>query len=337
MESLEAPQKQVSEEAQLLKEGRQLAKRALHLSTQTHKIKVWVPILCSMILTGYYLYGLHKKQQANTMDLGQPVASAPADNSQQKTDAPVGEPQSSGGAATSATPDAAVPDSAAPDTNASEGDLRKQAEQAHAAQQFGDEAKLWQQFMARSTAPQAACPAIGVAFERAGDIDSSIQAFEKCVALEPKNADTAVAFAHALATKGDFERAAMLYRQILANDPKNLDAQTGIALLDLRQNHLREAETAAMNVLQRAPNQTDALLVAGLVAWRESRLADAEKIFLRGAALDDQRADFHAFLGRIAEAERRPQQALMQYDKALSLDPNDVDIAARRDRLQQVH
>ncbi len=230
MDGLEAPQKQLSDEAQLLKEGRQLAKRAVQLSTQTHKIKVWVPILCSMILTGYYLYGLHKKQQANGMDLGQPVASAPvavepsASNSK-PGDAPVVEPQTNSRNAAAAPGDAAVPDSAAADPNASDTDLRKQAAQAHRAQQFGDEAKLWQQFMTRSSTPQAACPAIGTAYERAGDLDAAIQAFEKCVALEPRNADISVAFAHALQTKGDFTRAASLYRQVMAADPKNLDAQ----------------------------------------------------------------------------------------------------------------
>ena len=116
-----------------------------------------------------------------------------------------------------------------------------------------------------------------------------------------------------------------------------MDAETGLALLDLRQNHLHAADEEARSILKKAPDQTDALLVCGIVAWRESRLPDAEGAFVRGAALDDRRADFHAFLGRIAEAERRPQEALEQYDRAVALDPSDVEIVDRRDRLQQAH
>jgi len=328
MESLDAPEKPLSDEAQLLREGRQFVKRAVQLGTQTHKIRVWVPVLCSMILTGYYLYGLHKKQQPTGMDLAPAAAASPAS-------APVAETEAASEKAAAVPAEEAQPEAATPGRNTGGGDLRKQAQQAHAAQQFGDEAKLWQQIMDRSSTPQEACPAIGKAYERAGEIDSSIQAYEKCVSLEAGNTDTLVGFAHVLETKRDFKRAASLYHQILLKDGKNLDAQTGMALLELKQDHLHEAEQAAINILHKAPDQTDALLIAGIVAWRETRLPDAERIFLRGAALDDRRADFHAFLGRIAEAERRPQEALRQYDRALALDPGDADIVEHRDRLQQ--
>jgi Tfp pilus assembly protein PilF len=107
-----------------------------------------------------------------------------------------------------------------------------------------------------------------------------------------------------------------------------------MALLELKQNHLHEADTEAAAILHKAPENTDALLISGLVAWRQSRLADAQRIFSRGAALDDRRADFHAFLGRIAEAQRRPQDALEQYEKALTLEPGDADVADRAARLR---
>ena len=325
MQTSGSSEKQLSDEAQLLKEGRQLVSRAVRLSTQTHKIKVWVPLLCSMILTGYYLYGLHRKNTM-AMDLSQPAAAPPA--------AVVEETPAPDKARATAEAEPSPSSSAAPEAGGSLSDIRKQAQQAHGAQQFGDEAKLWQQFMDRSPVPQEACPAIGKAYERVGEVDSSIQAYEKCVSLEPGNTDTLVSFAHVLQTKRDFDRAASLYRQVLSKDPKNLDAQTGLALIDLKQNHLEQADHAVKNILGKAPDNTDALLIAGIVAWREGKLDDAERVFLRGAGLDDQRADFHAFLGRIAEAERHPQEALRQYDRALALDPGDSDSAERRERLQ---
>lgn len=331
MDTLGDRQKPLSEEAQLLKEGHQLVRRAVQLSTQTHKIKVWVPVLCSMVLTGYYLYGLHKKSSAAGMDLTPPAAPAAV----AETDTADGK---AGAGDANATPVAEPePERATPAGPQGDADIRKQAQQAHAAQQFGEEAKLWQQLLDGSSLPQQACPAVGRAYERAGEMEAAIKAYEKCLSFEPGNVDWLVGFAHVEQTKGDFDRAAALYRQVLAKDAKNLDAQTGLALVALKQSHLREAETAARGVLEKSPNQTDALLIAGIVAWRESRLPDAERIFLRGAALDDNRADFHAFLGRIAEAERRPQEALREYDKALSLDPSDAEIVERRERLQQAH
>lgn len=222
---------------------------------------------------------------------------------------------------------AGTPDKVVPDVSP--------AQQAHAGQGF-DEARLWREFMDHSPTPQQVCPAIGRAYERSGEIDKAIAAYEKCSSIEPGNVDTLIALAHALQGKSQFSRAAGLYRLCLAKDPKNMDARTGLAFIALKQNRLRDASDGAGAVLRENPGNPDALLIAGIVAWHEHRLEDAERFFLRGIALDDQRTDFHAFLGRIAEAQGRPEQALQQYDEVLALDPNNAEIAQRRDRLQPV-
>jgi tetratricopeptide (TPR) repeat protein len=320
------PRTHLSEEAQLLAEGRLLFSRAMLVVTRTSSIKVWVPLLCSMILTGYYLYTLHRKT-VTLADVPSTVAEA----------APKAVADNAPAQASASTPIVASA-SASADNDAGDdyAEIQKEAEQAHSSQQFADEARLWQAFMDHAPLPQQACPAIGRAYERVGQIDKSVEAFEKCVSLDPGNLDILIAFAHALQTKSDFSRAAELYRQCLSKDPRKMDARTGLALIALKQNHLDEAGKDADGVLHVAPDNTDALLIAGIVAWREGKLQDAEQIFLKGVGLDDKRADFHAFLGRIAEAERRPQQALRQYDKVLELDPNDTETAERRDRLQGV-
>ena len=334
MQAEKEPAQQLSAEEQLLlstggqlyKDARQWLSRAVDLYTRTSKTKVWVPILVSSLMSGYYLYSSHVSRSASSTDVSVPVAeSAPAAVAE-AVPLPKAPPF------TSAAPP--LPAGDAPDGDDSDSGLRKRAEQAHADQQFGEEAKLLQQFADRSAAPQQVCPGIGKAYERAGDIDSAVQAFEQCAKLEPGNVDTLVAFGHALQNKSDFKRAASLYRRALLKDPGNLDAETGLALIELKQNNLHGAGEAVRPILLKAPNSTDALLIAGIVAWRQTRYADAEKIFLKGVEIDDHRADFHAFLGRIAEAERRPQDALRQYERALVLDPHDSEIADRRDHLR---
>ncbi|MBV9406758.1 MAG: tetratricopeptide repeat protein [Acidobacteriaceae bacterium] len=312
----------MSDEAQLLMDGRRLLRRAIRLITETSKIKVWVPLLCSFILTLYYLYTLHAKAEM-TVDHPKLITPASSNVAVSASADPVSH-------ASGAAPSGGV----SAENDDDNPDIRKRAQEAHRAQQYGDEAKLWQDFMDHSGAPQEACPQIGKAYELAGDVDGSVQAYEKCVSLDGGNVDTLIGFAHVLQQKRDFNRAATLYRQCVSKDPKNLDAQTGLALVALKEGQLSEAQQEAKDILHKAPTSTDALLIAGIVAWREGRLAEAETIFLRGAGLDDRRADFHAFLGRIAEAQRRPQDALRQYDRALALDPNDSEIAERRDRLQ---
>ncbi len=326
MQTRRIPSQQLSDPMRTVRAGKQWLGRAVGVATQTPNVKVWVPVLCSCLLTGYYLYGLHRKAAG--------VPEFPRAPAQPRAVAVV---ETAPLAQTSATAGQQQPQLSptASDADDSYTEIMKRAEQAHAAMQFEDEAKLWQQFMERAPMPQEACPAIGKAYERVGEIDASIQAYQQCVSFEPGNDDILVAFAHALQTKRDFARAASLYRRALLKDPKNFDAQNGLALIELKQDHLNQADRAVANILQKAPDNTDALLIAGIVAWRQSRLPDAERIFLRGVGLDDQRADFHAFLGRIAEAERRPEEALRQYGRALALDPNESDIVERRDRLQE--
>lgn len=309
----------LSQEEQLLADGRDLFGRAIRLITETNKLKVWVPLACSLVLTLYYLYTLHSK------------AATAGEHPQTAADSPtVAVPDAPHEPRVVATAPASV--GASNDNNPS--DIRQQAAQAHSAQQFDEEAKLWQQVLDGSS-PQTACPQVGKAYELAGELDQSVEAFEKCIALDPQNSDTLIAYAHVLQAKGDFARASDLYRKCLAKDPRNGDAQSGLALLELRQNHLPEAENAAKKILDTSPQNTDALLVVGISEWRQGKLADAERIFLRGEVVDDRRADFHAFLGRIAEAQHRQQDALRQYERALQLDPNDSDIQQRHDRLQQ--
>ena len=318
-----SPQTDLSEESQLLADARRLFSRVLDWVTRTSSIKVWVPLLCSFVLTIYYIYTLHQKTVTSAA-LPQPVLEAPA---KVVPDIPSVRPPVSFPAADSppASTHVAAIDYA---------EARKDAEQAHSNRQFAEEARLWQEFMRKSPEPQQACPAIGKAYERIGDINASIRAYEKCAALEPDNPDILIPFAHALQGKSDFSRAAGLYHQCLVKNPKNMDARTGLALIALRQNRLSAAAEGANEVLHVAPDNTDALLIVGIVSWRQGDLQAAERIFSKGVGLDDKRPDFHAFLGRIAEAEQHPQEALRQYDKALAIDPNDSEITERRDRLQ---
>jgi tetratricopeptide (TPR) repeat protein len=269
---------------------------------------------------------MHRKPPA-VADLPQPVADV-SDKVVAESPAPP------------SPPNKAVADPPAPsvgaDSSSDYQQISEQAAQAHAKQQFAEEARLWQDFVDHSPTSQQACPAIGLAYERRGDLDKAITASKKCASLEPGQLDLSLAIAHVLQAKSEFSRAGEIYRQCLAKDPNNMDARNGLALVALKQNRLKEAADAANTVLRDNSANTDALLITGIVAWREHKLDDAERIFRRGLTLDDQRADFHAFLGRIEESKGRPADALAQYDKVLALDPNDSEISERRDRLQGV-
>ena len=312
-------------EEQLLKDGKQWLARAAQLYTQTSKIKIWVPVVCSLVLTSYYMYTVHAR--AGSIELPRAAPTPPPVAVAIREEAPVATTASTGLIDSAET-------ASKTDGDGSDGDLLQRAQAAHSGQEFADEAKLLQQVFDHSRSAALVCPAIGKAYESANDLDAAIHAFEQCTTIAPENMDTLMAFARTLQTKADFKRAAALYRQVLQKTPSNLDAQTGLALIDLNENHLKEAQQRALAILQNTPGDTDALLITGIVAWRQAKLAEAKQIFFKGVELDNHRADFHAFLGRIAEAQGQPQEALQEYDRALVLDPKDGDIADRRERLK---
>jgi tetratricopeptide (TPR) repeat protein len=321
-------------EEQLLKDGSQWLKRAANLYTQTPKLKIWLPVVCSVLVTGYYLYVIHARAVPHTPETPIPTVSAvPNPQTSVVADEAPGAPKFS--AVSVADTPAGSASGSAPAGDGSNLDLLQQAQQAHSSQQFSSEGKLLQTVLERSSpATPGVCPQIGIAYERAGDLAAAGKSFDRCLSAAPANTDILIAFAHVLLAKQEFGRASALYRQALQQDAANQDARTGLALVELRQNHLPQAAQSAAAVLRKSPNNTDALLITGIVAFRQSRLDDAEQIFNKGIELDDHRADFHAFLGRVAEARGQTQAALQEFEKALALDPGDTELAARRDRLK---
>jgi tetratricopeptide (TPR) repeat protein len=52
-----------------------------------------------------------------------------------------------------------------------------------------DEAADWERFVDVSPTPADACPALGNAYARAGQPEKSLDAFRRCVAFDPRNAE----------------------------------------------------------------------------------------------------------------------------------------------------
>jgi hypothetical protein len=146
-------------EEQLLKDGGQWLKRAADLYTQTPKIKIWVPAVCSMLLTTYYLFNMHGRTAA--------TASLPAAQSNPPAavvvvdDAPLPNKRTSG----DGPGERAGVVTEVPAADASEADLLLQAQQAHGNSQFADEAMLLQKVAEHARSWQAVCPEIGKAYD----------------------------------------------------------------------------------------------------------------------------------------------------------------------------
>ncbi len=200
---------------------------------------------------------------------------------------------------------------------------------------YREEAQYWETYMDRAPTPVTACPQIGLAYWKLGDMGQgpAIKAYERCLSMDPKNADFVFYLAHALEMQGDYPRAADMYQRGLSISPDYPDMQLGLARIWLRTDRIRDAQAAVRRVLDKYPDKVDALLVAGLIYSRQGHYGKAKEYLRRGVKLSPQYADFYLTLARIADDEKDYAEELRQYNRTLELLPNDAQLRARRDAL----
>jgi tetratricopeptide (TPR) repeat protein len=86
-----------------------------------------------------------------------------------------------------------------------------------------------------------------------------------------------------------------------------------------------EAERIFQAALQTYPRHPYSLLLRGVMAQRAGK-GDAVELLMQAANANDQEADFHNNLGNALAAAGRADAALPQYEKALALDPDSVEV-----------
>jgi tetratricopeptide (TPR) repeat protein len=203
--------------------------------------------------------------------------------------------------------------------------------------QLGDyqrEAEYWEKYFDHAPNPVTACPQIGQVYRKQGKQKEALDAFERCLAQDPANADSIFYLAHALEMAGQTDRASELYARGLKLAPDYTDLQIGLARVQLRQGKLKDARANIMPTLSRTPVNVDGLLVAGLVLRREGDLLGAKQYLERGVQMSDGYLDIHLALAEIAEQEKNYPEAIRQYDRVLLSQPQNQEIRSKRDALQ---
>ena len=196
-----------------------------------------------------------------------------------------------------------------------------------------DQAAALERFVLQSPAPWEACPAIGDAYRRAGQMPKAIDAFDRCFTFQPDDVDMMFGAARAAEWSGRLDRAEELYRKALAVSDRNLDVVIGLARLELHRDRLDAALSGAEAVLAIDPKAVDALLVAALASQRQGHRDAARKYFERGLAVQEAYPDLHLGLGIVEEEDGRTAEALRHYQRAQALDPAREDIRTRLNRL----
>ena len=199
---------------------------------------------------------------------------------------------------------------------------------------YKEEAEMWEGYLKIAPTPDEACPHIGEAYRKLGLMDKSIDACERCLALDAKNTDSIFFLARAYELSNQLDKAKKLYEQGAELSPLYSDQSIGLARIHLRQGRVRQAREIVGKIVEQEPNNVDALLVYAMALRMERKYAEAKEYLERGLKLSPNYTDFYIVLGGIAEQQGDIEQAINYYNRALEISPENRDLAARRDRLR---
>jgi tetratricopeptide (TPR) repeat protein len=91
----------------------------------------------------------------------------------------------------------------------------------HGLNNSKEEAAAWEDYLRVSGATAVACPALPDAYQRLGDRQQALKSYERCLVLDPENADRMLDLADAYQRSGRSSDAAELYLRASAVDPYN--------------------------------------------------------------------------------------------------------------------
>lgn len=213
--------------------------------------------------------------------------------------------------------------------------IRQTADLYHQLGRFKDEAAAWEEFMKVAPLPVEGCPQLGIAYQKSGQAEQAILAFQRCVGTDSMNLDFAFYLAHAYELTQQFDKAAEIYQEALLKDEANMDLRVGLARVRMHQSNNPQAIEMAAAVLKQSPTNVDAMLVMGLALWRQGDLSQARKYLEKGIELSSQYTDFYLALGKISEQENQKGKAKEAYSQVLKLEPNNHEIAQKLQALQE--
>lgn len=165
------------------------------------------------------------------------------------------------------------------------------------------EAAAWEEYAAVAPFPTEACPALGRAYERAGDAARGLEAHRRCLSWDPSKSDLKLYHGRALEGAGRAAEAERLYREILAASPRYSDAALFLGRILLRRDEVPGAAALIEPVLARAPKNPDALLFGAMLERRRGRPERAKELLRRGIEVSPAYADLHLVLASVLEAE----------------------------------
>lgn len=167
---------------------------------------------------------------------------------------------------------------------------------------------------------------VGAAYDKQGNIDRAIVAYDAAVNLNPFRRPYRIALAKALETKGDFERAERVYRQALHIDPKFGDAAFNLANLLQTTEKFDESLYLYRRSLELLGIKGHILSNLGALLRKMKLYDQSRAAYRRSICLAPDDGGVHYNYGNLCRAEENLTLAIRSYRRAIACRPSNAEL-----------
>jgi Tfp pilus assembly protein PilF len=122
--------------------------------------------------------------------------------------------------------------------------------------------------------------------------------------------------------KGDYDEAASDFKTAVKMDPKYIKAYYALGQANEKMNKIKEAEDAYEQAVKIKSDYLPAREALGLICFRQKKFVEAEKSLEIASKHGSTLPEVYYSLGQIDQRENECKDAIVNYKKALKLDPD---------------
>ncbi len=166
----------------------------------------------------------------------------------------------------------------------------------------------------------------------AGEFAAAEQTLRTAYAIPPDKTEVSTLLAMVIAFQARYEEAISILEDALAQNPDDIGLRLGMARIRAYQSLFAEAAQLADAVAQRHPDNVEALNLSGRIALYQQRPGQAVEYFQRAVTLEGD--DLEAWIGLhdARAAQGRDQLADDALAEAMRLSPDHIDVRLRVER-----
>ena len=166
---------------------------------------------------------------------------------------------------------------------------------------------------------------MGNALKDQGKLEEAIEAYNKALAIKPDNAEAYNNMGIALQEQGKLEEAIEAYNKALAIKPDNAEAYNNMGVTLKDQGKLEEAIRAYNNALAIKPDYADAYNNMGVTLKGQGKLEEAIEAYNKGIAIKPDQAEAFNNMGNALKDQGKLEEAIEAYNKALTIKPDNAE------------